>query len=373
MTLAQFWFILIAVLWTGFFVLEGFDLGVGMLHGFVGRDEPGRRAVINTIGPLWDGNEVWLIVAGAAIFAAFPGWYATWFSALYLALVLLLAALMARGTSFEFRGKRDSPRWRRLWDALLTGGSLLVPLLIGIALGDLLNGLPIDKSQNYTGSFWDLLQPYAIYTGITLVAICILHGATFLTLKTTGDLTARAARIAARAGLPVALIVTGWAVWTHIVAGKGFWPNPVEIAIVLAVIAAAWLAADRHHGGAFTCTTLTIALAMLTLFTDLYPNVMISSTNPAYNLTIANTASPSYTLKLMSIVAIIFLPVVLAYTAWNYYVFRKRISSADFALPRLPGTRPSSGAEPAPPAQPEAGAQPPPDVPSEPPGVRGKT
>src|SRR5215469_5820041 len=176
MTLAQFWFILIAVLWTGFFALEGFDLGVGMLHSIVGRDEAGRRTVINTIGPLWDGNEVWLIVAGAAIFAAFPGWYATWFSALYLALVLLLAALMARGTSFEFRGKRDSAAWRRMWDGLLTGS--------------------------------------------TLVAICILHGATFITLKTTGEVADRAARVAARSGPAVALIVIGWAVWTHVVAGK---------------------------------------------------------------------------------------------------------------------------------------------------------
>jgi len=362
MTLAQFWFILIAVLWTGFFVLEGFDLGVGMLHGIVGRDEAGRRAVINTIGPLWDGNEVWLIVAGAAIFAAFPGWYATWFSGLYLALVLLLAALMARGTSFEFRGKRDSAAWRRTWDGLLTGGSLLVPLLIGIALGDLLAGLPIDKSQNYTGTFWDLLTPYGIYTGITLVAICVLHGATFIMLKTTGDVTDRAARVAARSGPAVALIVIGWAVWTHVTAGKGFWPNPVEIGIVLVVVAAAWLASERREGWAFTCSTATIALAMLTLFTDLYPNVMISSTNPAYNLTIANTASPSYTLKLMSIVAIVFLPVVLVYTAWNYYVFRKRISSSDFAPPRPPGVRPS----------PDGAAQPP-SEPTQPPGVREKT
>src|SRR6266516_2066461 len=361
MTLAQFWFILITVLWTGFFVLEGFDLGVGMLHGIVGRDEAGRRTVINTIGPLWDGNEVWLIVAGAAMFAAFPGWYATMFSALYLALVLLLAALMARGTSFEFRGKRDSAAWRRMWDGLLTGGSLLVPLLIGIALGDLLAGLPIDKSQNYTGSFWDLFQPYGIYTGITLVAICVLHGAAFITLKTTGEVADRAARVADRSGPVTALIVIGWAVWTHITAGKGFWPNPVEIGIVLVVIAAAWLAHDRRQGWAFACSTITIALAMLTLFTDLYPNVMVSSTNPAYNLTIANTASPSYTLKLMSIVAIVFLPVVLVYTAWNYYVFRKRISSSDFAPPRLPGTQPPPSAEP------------PPGVPSEPPSVPEKT
>ena len=193
-SLVPFWFIVIAVLWTGFFVLEGFDFGVGMLHGVVGRDEAGRRAAINTIGPLWDGNEVWLIVAGAAMFAAFPGWYATMFSGLYLALVLLLAALIVRGVSFEYRGKRDAARWRRTWDVLLTVGSVLAPLLIGIALGDLLHGLPIDSSQDYTGSFWDLLQPYGVFTGITLVLICLLHGATFLCLKTTGDMRERSGR-----------------------------------------------------------------------------------------------------------------------------------------------------------------------------------
>jgi len=356
-TLADFWFILIAVLWTGFFVLEGFDLGVGMLHGIVGRDEAGRRAVVNTIGPLWDGNEVWLVVAGAAIFAAFPGWYATMFSGFYLALVLLLGSLMARGTSFEFRGKRDSARWRHTWDGLLAGGSLLVPLLIGIALGDLLAGLPIDKSGEYTGSFWHLLQPYGIYTGITLVAICVLHGATFVTLKTTGEVADRAARVARGAGPAVALIVLGWAVWTHVIAGKGFWPNPVEIAIVMVVIAAAWLAYERREGWSFTCTTITIALAMLTLFTDLYPNVMVSSTSPAYNLTIPNTASPSYTLKVMSLVAIVLLPVVLAYTAWNYHVFRKRISASDFQPPSAgpagsPVTAGTTGPEPVPDREP---------------------
>ena len=200
-SLVPFWFIVIAVLWTGFFILEGFDFGVGMLHGVVGTDDAGRRAAINTIGPLWDGNEVWLIVAGAAMFAAFPGWYATMFSAFYLALVLLLASLIVRGVSFEYRGKRDAVRWRRTWDVLLTAGSVLAPLLIGVALGDLLHGLPINSSQNYTGSFWDLLQPYALFTGVTLVLICLLHGATFLCLKTTGDMRERSGRLA-RAGGP---------------------------------------------------------------------------------------------------------------------------------------------------------------------------
>src|SRR6201984_3175880 len=196
--LIPFCFCVIAVLWTGFFILEGFDFGVGMLHSLVGRDEADRRAALNTTGPLWDGNEVWLIVAGAAMFAAFPGWYATMFSGLYLALVLLLAALIVRGVAFEYRGKRDAVRWRRTWDVLLTVGSLLAPLLTGVVLGGLLHGLPINSSQNYTGSFWDLLQPYALFTGVTLVLICLLHGATFLCLKTTGDMYERSGVMARR-------------------------------------------------------------------------------------------------------------------------------------------------------------------------------
>src|SRR6516162_9903613 len=193
-----FWFIIIAILWTGFFILEGFDFGVGMLHDLVGTDDASRRAAINTIGPLWDGNEVWLIVAGAAMFAAFPGWYATMFSAYYLALVLLLASLIVRGLAFEYRGKRDGVRWRRTWDVLLTVGSLLSPLLIGVALAGLLHGLPINSAQNYTGSFWELLQPYPVFTGITLVLICALHGATFLCLKTTDDMRERSGQLARR-------------------------------------------------------------------------------------------------------------------------------------------------------------------------------
>src|ERR1700761_9800559 len=182
MSLVPFWFIVIAILWTGFFILEGFDFGVGMLHSVVGRDEAGRRAAINTIGPLWDGNEVWLIVAGAAMFAAFPGWYATLFSALYLALVLVLLALFARGVSFEYRGKRDSARWRSGWSWALTIGSLLVPLLIGIGLGDLLQGLPINQHHDFTGDFFDLLTGYGLMTGVNLLALCLLHGATFMAL-----------------------------------------------------------------------------------------------------------------------------------------------------------------------------------------------
>jgi cytochrome d ubiquinol oxidase subunit II len=330
LTLVEFWFLLIAILWTVFFVLEGFDFGVGMVHGIVGADEAGRRAAINTIGPLWDGNEVWLVVAGAAMFAVFPGWYATMFSSFYLAIVLLLAALIGRGISFEYRGKRDAESWRRTWDGLLTGGSLLAPLLIGVALGDLLHGLPINARQQYTGTFWNLLQPYGIFTGITLVALCIVHGCTFIALKTTGDLRGRAARLAIRAAPVTAAVLLAFVIWTHAIAGKGLLPNPVEIAGVLSIMAAAWLIRDDREGWAFATTTTAIALTVLSIFSELYPNVMVSSTRRAYSLTIRNTASGAYSLRVMTVVIAISLPAVLAYTAWTYYVFRRRLSDKDF-------------------------------------------
>jgi len=333
MTLAEFWFALIAVVWTGFFVLEGFDFGVGMLHPVVGADEAGRRTVINTIGPLWDGNEVWLIVAGAAMFAAFPGWYATMFSGFYLALVVLLIALIARGISFEYRGKHDGADWRRTWSGMLAGGSLVAPLLIGVALGDLLHGLPVNASHEYTGTFWTLLQPYGLYTGLTFVVISVTHGATFIALKTTGDVRDRAVRAASLSAPVTALVVIGFALWTHAIAGKGLLINPVEIIAIIAIIASAWLAHEQLEGWAFAATTLAMAMAVISIFSELYPKVMVSSTSHAYSLTIRNSASPSYSLKVMTIVVAIFLPVVLAYTAWTYYVFRRRLSDKDFRVP----------------------------------------
>src|SRR5580692_3183747 len=333
MRLLPFWFIIITVLWTGFFILEGFDFGVGMLHGLVGKDEAGRRAAINTIGPLWDGNEVWLIVAAAAIFAAFPGWYATMFSGFYLALVLVLASLIIRGVAFEYRGKRDAVRWRRTWDAALTAGSLLAPLLIGLALGDLLHGLPINAHQNYTGSFWDLLQPYGVFTGVTLVMICLLHGATFLCLKTTGDLRERAGRLARRVAPLTAAAVLAFAIWTHVTSSTTFFVNPVELLAMLAVLGALWLVYEHREGFAFAATTVTMAACIVSIFTGLYPNVMVSSTSAADNLTVHNTASGPYSLKVMTVVVIIFLPAVLAYQTWTYYVFRRRISTQEFQPP----------------------------------------
>jgi cytochrome bd ubiquinol oxidase subunit II len=342
-SLVPFWFIIIAILWTGFFILEGFDFGVGMLHGFVAADDAGRRAAINTIGPLWDGNEVWLITAGAAMFAAFPGWYATMFSGMYLAIVLLLAALIVRGVAFEYRGKRDAASWRRTWDVLLTVGSLLAPLLIGIALADLLHGLPINSAQNYTGSFWDLLQPYALWTGVTLVLVCLLHGATFLCLKTTGDMQQRSRQLARWIAPFAGAFVIGFIIWTHVTASTTFFLNVIELLAILAVLAAISLVYNHRDGFAFTATTVTIASCILAIFVDLYPNVMVSSTNPAYNLTVHNTASNPYALKAMTVVVIVFLPLVLIYQAWTYYVFRRRISRSEFQPPV-----PSSGAGTAP-------------------------
>jgi cytochrome d ubiquinol oxidase subunit II len=355
MSFVPFWFIIITILWTGFFILEGFDFGVGILHSFVGQDDAGRRAAINTIGPLWDGNEVWLIVAGAAMFAAFPGWYATMFSGMYLAMVLLLASLIIRGVAFEYRGKRDAARWRSTWDVLLTVGSVLAPLLIGIALADLLHGLPINSAQNFTGSFWDLLQPYAVWTGVTLVLVCLLHGATFLALKTTGDMHERSRMLARRVAPFTGAFVIGFIIWTHITASTTFFLNFIELLAILAVLAVIWLVYAGRDGWAFATTTVTIASCILAIFVNLYPNVMVSSTNPAYNLTVHNTASPPYSLKAMTIVVVVFLPLVLLYQVWTYYVFRRRVSRSEFQ-PVPEASTPPDGHGPA--ATPEATSPP---------------
>src|SRR5215472_6457968 len=330
MAFVPFWFILIAFLWTGFFVLEGFDMGVGMLHGYVGHDEAGRRTVINTIGPLWDGNEVWLVVVGAAIFAAFPDWYATMFSGFYLAIVLLLAALIVRGVSFEYRGKDPAVRWRDTFSWLLIIGSLLAPFLLGLVLGDLLHGLPIGANHEYTGNFWNLFQGYGVFTGITLVVICLLHGAVFISLKTEGDVRFRAGRTARRIAPITALVTLAWVFWTHVTAGGGGFLNPVELLAIIGILAAWALVSAHHEGWAFTAMTITIAIVIITLFVDLYPRVMVSSTNPAFSLTVHNSASPPYSLKVTTVAALVLLPIVLAYTGWTYYVFRRRITDKAF-------------------------------------------
>ena len=325
MTLVTFWFIVLVVLWTGFLVLEGFDFGVGMLHGVVGRDEQGRQLAISTIGPLWDGNEVWLIVAAAGTFAAFPGWYATMFSGFYLAFVLLLVALIARGVSFEFRGKRDSPRWRRSWDVATTGGSLLAPLLVGVALGNLLGGVPIGADQEYAGSLVDLLNPYSLCCGLALVLLCLLHGASFLALRTSGELRQRALRVGRLLGPLAAVAVTGFAVWTQATAGGGAPLSPPGVVAVVAALAAAWLVGRGRDALAFAATAVTMAAVVVTIFVALYPRVMVSTLGSGNDLTITNTSSSPYTLKVMTVTAAILFPVVLAYQGWTYWVFRRRV------------------------------------------------
>ena len=332
MTLGDLWFIVDVLFWAGFFVLEGFDFGVGMLHSFLGRTDTERRVIVNTIGPVWDGNEVWLIVAGAVIFAAFPSWYATMFSTLYLALVVLLVALMVRGLAFEYQRKFDDPRWRSTWRWGLTIGSALIPLLVGVALGDLLHGLPINKAHQFTGSFWTLLTPFGLWTGVTLLVLSLLMGATYLTLKTTGELHRRAQRAAVAIGALAVVVTFGFMTWLHVGLSTGFVPKPIEALALMAVIAAAWLASTKADGWAFTAAAVGIAGTVGSIFQELFPRVMISTTNAAYSLTVNNTASPPYTLKVMTVVAVIFFPCVLVYQAWGYHIFRKRLS-----VPRVGG------------------------------------
>jgi cytochrome d ubiquinol oxidase subunit II len=322
------WFVILAILWVGFFVLEGFDFGVGMLHRIVGRTEQQRELVVSTIAPWWDGNEVWLIVAGAGTFAAFPDWYATWFSALYLALVIVLAALMARGVSLEYTTKRDDERWRQRWRWALTIGSAVIPLLIGVALGDLLAGLPINSSHEFTGNFGDLLTGYGLWTGFTLVGLCLLHGVTFLKLRTTDAIRARARSLAGPIGWAAIALVVGFVIWTRVVVSGSDVPDPVQILGLLAVVAAVRLTSTDHDGWAFAASAVAIAAAVGSLFIDLYPNVMVSSTSAAYNLTVSNAASGGYALKVMTVAAVILFPLVLAYQGWSFHVFRGRLSAA---------------------------------------------
>jgi cytochrome d ubiquinol oxidase subunit II len=335
-----FWYIVVAFFWTGFFVLEGFDMGVGALHMVVGKDDLERRVAINTIGPFWDGNEVWLIVAGAATFAAFPSWYASMFSALYLAFMLILLALIARGVSFEYRGKVTSPRWHATWDWALTVSSVLLPLLLGTGLGDLLHGLPINKDGNFTGSFVDVLTPYGLFVGVTLLALTLAHGAMFLTIKTDGAVHGRSERLAGPLAWVAALAVLGFTIWTHVQSEKGFLLSPLEVIAILLTVAAAWSVRDNNPGWGFAATGAAIAATIGVLFVALYPNVLVSTTNAAYNLTVSNSASSNYALRVMTVVAVIFTPLVLAYQSWSYYVFRGRVRAPKPSAPTVAGAPP---------------------------------
>lgn len=326
MDLPTLWFVIIAVFWTGFFVLEGFDLGVGALHHWLGRNETERRIAVNTIGPFWDGNEVWLIVGGAAIFAAFPSWYATWFSAGYLALVLVLLALIVRGLSFEWRGKGESLRWKATWSWTLTIGSALIPLLLGVALGDLLAGLPINATEEFTGSFFNLLTPYGLALGATLLVLCLLHGATFVTLRTgPGWVHDRAEAFARRLVWPGLILALLMGLATALLSVGPGWAKLVGVVPVLGLAAAVVALRSGHEGRAFAGTAVGIGGLVATLFANLYPTVMVSTIDGAYSLTVSSTASGQYALQVMTIVALVLFPVVLLYQGWTYWVFRARL------------------------------------------------
>jgi cytochrome d ubiquinol oxidase subunit II len=329
MDLNTFWFILIAVLFIGFFFLEGFDYGVGILLPFLGKDDAERQTIIHSIGPFWDGNEVWLLTAGGAIFAAFPNWYATMFSGFYVALLLMLLALILRAVAFEFRSRDAHPAWRTFWDWAICFGSFVPALLWGVAIGNLMQGLKIDAQMRYTGTFFDLLNPYALLGGVAFVALFTFHGAIFLTLRTEGTVLERAQAIANRLWLPVValilLFVGAGYFATDIFRRLGVDPGVAPVAAAGALLASGWFVRRRLGGWAFAMTGLTIALATVTVFQGLFPRVMISSLNPDWSLTIYNASSSPYTLTVMSWVALGFVPVVLIYQAWNYWVFRQRV------------------------------------------------
>jgi cytochrome bd ubiquinol oxidase subunit II len=338
MSLEIFWFCLIAVLWGGYFVLEGFDFGVGMLLGFLPRDERERSTMFQTIGPVWDGNEVWLVVAGGATFAAFPAWYATMFSGFYLALLLVLVLLIVRVVSFEWRERSEDPRWLTTWRWANTVGSIGAPFVWGVALANLVHGVPLDSDGNYSGNILDLFNAYTVLAGLATVALFALHGATFLTLRTTGDLCARAAAVARRLCIPVAILLAGVLAWTVAVGvnrnDKDVFP-PVLPAVlgVAALVLTVILVMRRRSGWAFVATAVATAIWVATLFTTLYPRVLVSHPSFSNSLTVSAAAAAHYALSVITVVAAIFVPVVLLYQGWTYHVFRARLGGEPPAVP----------------------------------------
>ena len=333
--LPALWFVLIAFLFLGYFFLEGFDFGVGVLLPVLSEDDVDRRVMINTIGPVWDANEVWLIVAGGAMFAAFPEWYATLFSGFYLPLLLILLALIARGVAFEYRGKRDEPWWRARWDRAIFVGSLVPALLWGVAFAAILRGVPIDADKEFVGTLLNLLHPYNLLGGLMALSLFTLHGAVFLTLRTSGDLTDRARRAAQRLWWPAAGTTFAFLAASYVNALRaedfGVVPDLVPVTALGSVLVVGWLVREGLDGWAFLATGTAILLTFATVFANLFPRLMVSSIDPAFDLTIRNASSTDYTLTIMSWVALFLTPVVLGYQSWSYWVFRKRVTREQFS------------------------------------------
>ncbi len=335
MSLNSFWFTLIVVLWVGYFILEGFDFGVGILLKVVAKNQAERRAVLTTLGPVWDGNEVWLLVAGGATFAAFPEWYATLFSGFYLPLFLILVSLIVRGVSFEYRSKYGKAQWRNRWDNAIVVSSFLPALLWGVAFANIIEGVPLEKTSagviEYAGGFFNLLNPYALLGGVTTLLLFVSHGAFFLALKTEGEIRTRANSIGQKAGLATAVAALAFFGWTAASVNHRGW-----VLLGAAVAVVFWLAAlganfKGREGYAFLFSALTTGFTVITLFATLYPNVMPSSLLSDASLNIFNASSTHYTLKVMTYVAVVLTPIVLIYQGWTYWIFRKRVNPNQIA------------------------------------------
>lgn len=333
MTLPEIWFVLIAVLFIGYLFLEGFDYGVGVLFVWIGHTDQERRALLATIGPVWDANEVWLITAGGALFAAFPNWYATLFSGFYVGLALLLAALIIRGVALEFRSKDANPVWRKRWDALIVIGSAVPPIVWGLAMGNLLHGVPIDQHMNYVGNFLGLLNPYALVGAVAALLLLLLHGALYLDLKAPEELASRAHQVAYKIGLWATVFYFAFVVMSYFYANfshrLGVDPGAIPILAGISMLTVRALLPGKRRGWAFFAGGMTVILSVISVFLALFPRVMISTLNPHWSLTIYNAASNPYSLKVMTLVAITVLPIVLAYQAWTYWIFRRRVSMRD--------------------------------------------
>jgi cytochrome bd ubiquinol oxidase subunit II len=339
MELTTVWFTLIAVLWIGYFTLEGFDFGVGMLLPVLAENDKERRVLINTIGPVWDGNEVWVLVAGGATFAAFPEWYATLFSGFYLPLLLILVALIVRGLAFEYRAKRDDAQWRARWDLAIIIGSFVPALLWGVAFANILRGVPIDESGEYVGGFFNLLNPYALLGGATTLLLFLTHGAVFISLKTDGRIRHAARALAVKLGLAAAVVTVGFLLWTQVDTGTAASAVAFVLAAAALVGGLAALIAERE-GWAFIGTFVAIALGVAGLFLALFPDVMPTSLDGGLSLTTTNASATHYTLQVMTVVAIVFTPIVLLYQGWTYWVFRQRIAVEHIPASTVPANVP---------------------------------
>ncbi|MDY7527573.1 MULTISPECIES: cytochrome d ubiquinol oxidase subunit II [unclassified Cryobacterium] len=334
MELNILWFWIIAVMFIGYFVLDGFDFGVGMSLPFLGKDDTDRRVLINSIGPVWDLNETWVIVAGASLFAAFPEWYATMFSGFYLALLVILLALIARGVSFEYRHQRPESEWKKWFDGMIVVGSALPALLWGVAFANVVQGVQLDAGHNYTGTFFDLLNPYALLGGVTTLLLFFTHGVVFVSLKTEGDIRLRARKLATKAGLVTIVVAASFLLWTVLAFGSLF-TALFAVAAAVALIGSFLLNLRGKEGWAFTLMAATIGLAVLTLFASLFPDVMPASNDAANSLTIDNASSTPYTLQVMTWTAVIAAPVIFLYQGWTYWVLRKRVSRSSIELAAL--------------------------------------